>query len=79
MFSGISADEVHQKILEPLGNVTLSWSIDWDFSTVSFAIKNGLSKKYAWIAIGFSRRGKFPRTDFCFFQIINGTIARIVR
>lgn len=48
--------------------VKLTWMVDWADREVFFQVKNGINEKYSWFAVGFSRRGDFPRTDFCIFQ-----------
>lgn len=48
--------------------VKLTWMVDWADREVFFQVKNGINVKYNWFAVGFSRRGDFPRTDFCIFQ-----------
>lgn len=58
-------DEFHRLTLDPIQNVELLWKIDWDKEIVSFQLLNGIKDTYRWFAIGFSRRGEFPRTDFC--------------
>lgn len=49
-------------------NVKFTWMVDWADREVFFQVKNGINEKYNWFAVGFSRRGDFPRTDFCIFQ-----------
>jgi dopamine beta-monooxygenase len=59
---------MHQVTIDPKYQVKLTWMVDWPERNVFFHVKNGLNKKYRWFALGFSRRGEFPKTDFCFFQ-----------
>lgn len=59
---------MHQVTLDPVEQVKLTWMVDWPEKNVFFQVKNGISERYSWFAIGFSRRGEFPRTDFCIFQ-----------
>lgn len=68
LISDISKNQMHQVTLDPQEKVKLTWLVDWSERNVFFHVKNGLIKHYRWFAIGFSRRGEFPRTDFCFFQ-----------
>lgn len=42
--------------------------VDWPEKNVFFQVKNGINERFSWFAIGFSRRGQLPRTDFCIFQ-----------
>lgn len=69
--SDIRAKQTHSINLDAVLEVTLSWNIDWENKVVAFHLKNAfdaIDKTYTWFAIGFSPRGKFPRTDLCFFQ-----------
>lgn len=69
---------MHQVTLDPVENVKLTWLVDWSEENVFFHIKNGITRDHQWFAVGFSRRGDFPRTDFCFFQRVHGKINVIV-
>lgn len=64
----VSPNQMHQVTLDPVEHVKLTWMVDWPETNVFFQVKNGINEKYSWFAIGFSRRGEFPRTDFCIFQ-----------
>lgn len=66
--SDVSPNQMHQVTLDPVEQVKLTWMVDWPEKNVFFQVKNGINEKYSWFAIGFSRRGEFPRTDFCIFQ-----------
>lgn len=59
---------MHQQTLDPVEKVKLTWMVDWPEKNVFFQVKNGINDKYSWFAVGFSRRGDFPLTDFCIFQ-----------
>jgi hypothetical protein len=65
---------MHQVTLDPVEKVKLTWMVDWPEKNVFFQVKNGINERYTWFAIGFSRRGEFPRTDFCIFQRENEKI-----
>lgn len=65
---------MHQVTLDPAEQVKLTWMVDWTEKTVFFQVKNGISDKFSWFAVGFSRRGDFPRTDLCIFQRTNDKI-----
>lgn len=62
---------MHNVILDPVENTSLAWKIDWNRENVLFRL-SGIDMKFKWFAVGFSRRGKFPRTDFCIYQQANG-------
>lgn len=64
----VSPNQMHQVTLDPVEETRLTWMVDWPEKNVFFQVKNGVNDRYSWFAIGFSRRGDFPRTDFCFFQ-----------
>lgn len=64
----VSPNQMHQVTLDPIEKVKLTWMVDWPEKTVFFQVKNGINERYSWFALGFSRRGEFPRTDFCIFQ-----------
>lgn len=59
---------MHQVTLDPVKQVKLTWMVDWSEKNVFFQLKNGITEKYSWFALGFSARGHFPKTDFCIFQ-----------
>jgi len=59
---------MHKVTLDPQTSLKLTWMVDFPDETVFFQVKNGITKKYNWFAIGFSRRGELPLTDFCIFQ-----------
>lgn len=65
---------MHQVTLDPSEETKLTWMVDWPERNVFFQVKNGINERYRWFALGFSRRGDFPRTDFCIFQRENGKI-----
>jgi hypothetical protein len=65
---------MHQVTLDAVEKVKLTWMVDWPENNVFFQVKNGINERYSWFAIGFSRRGEFPRTDFCIFQRENEKI-----
>lgn len=73
----ITPNQMHQQTLDPVEKVKLTWMVDWPEENVFFQIKNGINEKYSWFAIGFSRRGDFPLTDFCIFQRENDESERI--
>ncbi len=56
----------------------MSWMVDWRDKDVLFQVKNALTPNYKWFAFGFSRRGEFPRTDFCIYQQENDLVDTIV-
>lgn len=64
----VSPNQMHQVTLDPVEEVKLTWMVDWPEKNVFFQVKNGINDRFTWFAIGFSRRGEFPRTDFCIFQ-----------
>lgn len=70
----VSPNQMHQVTLDPVEQTKLTWMVDWPEKNIFFQVKNGINEKYSWFAIGFSRRGEFPRTDFCIFQSENGKI-----
>jgi hypothetical protein len=65
---------MHQVTLDPEEQVKLTWMVDWPEENVFFQVKNGINERFTWFAIGFSRRGELPRTDFCIFQKEKGKI-----
>lgn len=73
-FVDVSPNQMHQVTLDPVEKTRLTWMVDWPEKNVFFQVKNGINEKFSWFAIGFSRRGEFPRTDFCIFQRENGRI-----
>ena len=70
----VSPNQMHQVTLDPEEKVKLTWMVDWPEENVFFQVKNGINERFTWFAIGFSRRGEFPRTDFCIFQKESGKI-----
>lgn len=70
----ITPNQMHKVTLDPTEKVKLTWMVDWPEKNVFFQIKNGINEKYSWFALGFSRRGEFPLTDFCIFQRENDRI-----
>ncbi|CAO1392504.1 unnamed protein product [Diamesa serratosioi] len=64
--ANISPNQMHSITLTD--DVKLTWMVDWADKEVFFQLKNAINEKYNWFAVGFSRRGDFPRTDFCIFQ-----------
>lgn len=69
---------MHSLVLDNKENVKLSWMVDWKDRDVLFQVKNAVSPDYKWFAFGFSRRGEFPRTDFCIYQEENDVMDTIV-
>jgi hypothetical protein len=70
----VSPNQMHSVTLDPVEKVKLTWMTDFPEQNVFFQVKNGINERYKWFAIGFSRRGEFPRTDFCIFQRENEKI-----
>lgn len=73
-FLDVSRNQMHSVTLDPIERVKLTWMVDWPEKNVFFQVKNGINERYSWFAVGFSRRGEFPRTDFCIFQRENEKI-----
>lgn len=73
-FTDVSPNQMHQVTLDAVEQVKLTWMVDWPERNVFFQVKNGISEKYSWFAVGFSRRGELARTDFCIFQRENEKI-----
>lgn len=46
----------------------MTWLVDWTAKEVFFHIANALEENYTWFSLGFSRRGRFERSDLCIFQ-----------
>lgn len=60
--SDITPNQMHQVTLDTIEKVKLTWMVDWPERNVFFQVKNGITDRYSWFAVGFSRRGEFPLT-----------------
>lgn len=67
----IPDNKLHSANLDKNGVIQMNWLIDWPNEEVFFYIKNAfdVATDQDLFYLGFSQRGKLPKSDVCLFQL----------
>jgi hypothetical protein len=65
-FTEIPSNRLHKLNLDH-DRLKLNWLIDWNNREVLFYVQNAFDTGNKWFSLGFSSRGNFEKSDFCFF------------
>jgi hypothetical protein len=64
----VSCKRKHTVTLSEKLGIILHYQVEWEDEIVRFEVENATDAFNSWFALGFSRRGEFERSDFCFIQ-----------